>query len=314
MHDRKARLGEAHRFIWSAPQPLEGVPSLSLSGVTQALEPIHAPAIVAAVLDQRTLSIPALTLDGARGAAGLYGAAWLITERDGAFPVHIAAVSDGFATLAEPLSRRVEGAAKLQWATWSVILAEALTAELRRNIPWEVAYTVKAGEDIFSRPNRADGGLFHVVRAPFSTGLTTAQLTARFSDVVNQQRPGRQGFEDEIGDELEILIGHLRAQLTGRGLTEDDIRAGAVFLPAHAHLTAARIFEPGNPERALNLRRRGLALAGEALQALPWLDINGDGVPDEGEVGASSEEVYTPGGQRGGLSPIAPRFGADRVP
>lgn len=316
MPERKAKLGEAHRFIWIAPDPLDGVPQLTFelgAGVTQPLTPIHPAEVATLGSDQLTLTIPGLTLEGARGAAGLYGTAWLITETDGALPVHVASVADGKATLAEPVAQRVEGAAWLQWATWSLTLNPAITAELRRNIPWEVAFTVKDGEDIFSSPDRIEGGLFHVVRAPFGTGLTTAGLIAGFSDLAGLQRPGRQGFETEIDDELAILMAHLRAQLTARRLTEDDIRAGSVFQPAHAHLVAARVLEPSNPERALNLRRRGLALAGEVLKALPWLDVDGDGVPDDDETNMSVEETYTPSGQSNEVA-YAPRFTVGRTP
>jgi len=288
--DRKARLDEEYVFVWRAPKPLTGTPKLSLhlpSGLLELdLEAIHATAEISEVSnDQRSLVAPGLIADDAEGAAGRYGRAWLITEEAGAFPVHISNIEDGEVLLAEPLQRRIEGGAQLQWTTWSKLLPEDVTAELRRNIRWDVVYVEIFGDDIFSRPDQVEDGLFHVVLSPFSTGLTVGGLTAAFSELSSYVRSGRQDFAEEIQLTEEMLISRIRAKLKGE-YNEDDIRSGSVFRAAHAHLTAALILEPMEQhfERARSLRARGLALAEEALLSLPWLDKDGDGEPSEGET------------------------------
>jgi len=284
--ERKARVGRAHTFVWEAPDALVGAPVLTLSGQSIELSPLRAAvAVTETSTDLCTLTAADATLAGSKGTAGRYGRAYLITEGEGVFPVHVAAIDDGEITLAEPLPHAIETEASLQWATWSTVLPQDITATEARNLRFDVAFEIVRGEDIFAEAGQAETGLFHVVDVPFATGLTHEAFLAVFPDLRAMLSRGQTDLGPTLRFAEDMLIGRLRKLLAPRGLTEDDLKTGQALRPAHAHLVAARIVEAQDQARAESLRAFAWELADEALRAV-WLDEDKDGEASAAEAPA----------------------------
>lgn len=291
--ERKARVGAVTRFQWLAPEPLQPgtTPTLTFrhpSGTeyTPALTPIRAAAAVNSIAtDRRTLTTADLTA-AYQGLQDEAGEAYLISPTDGAFPVRVTRVDKGesgftVAVLAEPLPRPIstEDGASLQWRLWTAELSGALVAAAQRNVPYTVTYTARYGADLPTVPGREEG-LLHVVRQPFSTGLTHSTLLERRPDL-HTSIPGRQsGFAPQIRAAEMELIDHLRVQLAEQGLYEDDLD-GRRLARAHMLLTEALLTRAS--DAAASLRNQAFAALKDALRAI-WADANRDGVVDPGEA------------------------------
>lgn len=328
----KLRTGATALFVWEASEPVAADPAPTLvvraAGAAidglDALAPIVPSASVSAVsTDKKRLTLAAV-LEGAERAAGpRWGAAWLVTPSDGAFPVRVSGISTaaGVTTvsLADPLPRRPAGpAGTLQWATWTTTIGPAVTATARRDILWTVTWQpLHAGAAAGAETEGTDEGRIIVCRRPFSTGLTSLGLSRAFTDLGQTTGARDSCREEAIAAALDELELDLAPHLGPRGLYPDDIDGHHLRL-AHATLAAARIVSRTSPKRGEQLRAEYAAQLDKGLRAV-WVDLDRDGVVDAGEDAvAPSGPVALEAARLSGLfpssrpAPRAPRWGRGR--
>jgi len=272
MPEFKVRLGSDTFFPWEAPQPVKDGVALTLdvaltSGTLNInLTKIHDQvAITGTSSDRRTLTAPAVTAAGARGAQGRFGNAWVVSDSDGAMECKIVRVIDGEITLAEPLPRAIVGDGKIQWATWYANLSgSTVGAVAARNVEWSVDYPALYGLDLPNQEERSTG-LLSIVRRPFDTGVTTETVLDLFADLSDLVPRRAQGFKGPVKAAEEQMVARLRSLLLERGLYEDDVPGSSMRL-SHTLLAAAFITEDSNPERSLSLREQAAAQMDEELR------------------------------------------------
>ena len=290
MLERKARLSGSDPFVWVAQGPVESgsatlTVALAAGDYSPALTPVRGVVAIDSVADDRaTLAASAPVATDYRGLQGDLGRGWLVTEEHGAFPVRVVAVDGATISLAEPLPRAVSGAGVLQWSTHTAPMGAAnVTAALARNLLWRVEWTELDGIDAPAR-ERVDDGRLHVVRSVFGTGLSSEDLLRMHPILASKAAQRAQDFVAQIEVALVELTLAVRADLRARDLWEDDVDGGT-FTSVHAYLAAALVVESRDAERAEQLRAQAWRLYRQAIDAV-WVDGDGDGVVDDGEVGA----------------------------
>lgn len=299
----KARAGgTAERVWWQSISPVIGTPTLAISdGTAPALSPLWSETAVDAVSDDlRTLTLTSGHGLGVKGAPSR-GEAWLLTDTDGAFPVHVGRVTDAEVVLTEALPRLVSlggNTAAIQAAWWTAELDASTTATAARNHTWVVSYTEGHG-DIPTAP-MTDEGLLHVVRQPFRTGLRHQRLLHLVPELAQLTHRRNQSLDPLIDAAEGALVAVIRGELHERGLWEDDVDGRHLEL-AHAYMAAGLLVEVSDPDRGDALMLRGKRLALEQARTL-WVDSDRDGTPDDGETsslsrgddaGAETEAVTT---------------------
>lgn len=292
----KLATGSTHLWRWEAPEPVApgSTPTLvvrrgadAIDGI-DALAPVVAPATVTAIsTDKKRLTLSAPLVGADRAAGPRWGAAWLVTPSDGAFPVRVSGISTaaGVTTvaLADPLPRRPAGAASsLQWAIWTTIFGPEVTAAAARDIVWSVTWQpVHAGGAASAETEGCDEGRIIICRRPFSTGLTSLGLGRVFTDLGQTTAARDNGRQEAIAAALDEIEIDLAPHLGPRGLYPDDIDGHHLRL-AHAHLAAAVLVARSAPKRADQLRAQYAALLEKGLRAV-WVDLDRDGIVDAGE-------------------------------
>lgn len=252
---------------------------------------------VSAVSSDRTQ----LTLSGsghaasARGMAGDYGDAWLITDESSPIEVRVLRFVGTTAYLAEPLPGGVELAGvatgTLEPAWYYVTLtAAAVTGTAQRNALLTVSWTEDAGHSspAFSQVDELD---LHIVREPFATGVTEADVLRIDAGLASAVAHRDVNARDAIGAALEEVIMRLREDLAESGRWEDDVlrQHRAPLSRCHAHLAAATIYDAFDPAQAEFHRGRVWGVDGErglwhaALRRI-LIDGDGDGLADDGEI------------------------------
>jgi len=294
-------VGTSAVFRWSSPVLLESgqTPSISfirpgtgavLLGPTPLTANGPQDAAVSAVgSDLRDLTMAApLPADAASITGPDRGRAFLVSDRDGFFPVNVgrASPSSTAVRLNDPLPRKPDAAASisLSWADWYIQLTAAdVTASDLRDVLWRVTYAPRrAGVSAPTGDTSGiDEGRLHVVRRPFETGLTDQGLRATFPWLAQLNYHREQGWGETIAAGREVLVLTLRDKLRAVGKWEDDVD-GRVLHAAHAYHVAALAVEGQDPERADRLRARADALVELGLRTV-WVDLDGDGVVDDGE-------------------------------
>jgi len=301
--ERKARVGADYMFIWVAPRAVSLVASLApqltlyepgestpFAGFPLSLVQLRADEAITSINDDlKRLVAPGSTVLGSRGAAGKYGAARLITEGGGVFPVHVSTIADGEITLSERIPRQLPASSvsgsQLSWSTWTAALPSAVTAEQLRGWRWRVVYDPHVGDDIFSPASQTDSGLLHVVHNPFDTGLTHEQLVEWFPQVTPLARSGSQDFSPAMELSFEMLVSKIRSSVVGgQSAGNEDRLEGSDFRRIHALFTCADLIEHAEPDQARSHRAKAYALLDERMQNLSWVDSDGDGVVDSGET------------------------------
>ena len=267
----------------------------SAATVTTALAQVRTTDTVAVVsTDRRQLTVTASTIiTGARGLINDFGgAAWLDLGAYFQGPVRILrGVSASVVELAEPLPHSVPttAAGSLRWNLWSCQLTAAqVGATVQRNVRWSITWTPTQGGDLPADPV-TEQGFIHVVRTPFNTGLTDdgiAALIPEFPSMVPRRQgsyaPQRWVAQQEIEAMLRLKV--------PSGRTEDQA-LGEQFVQVHALLTAAVVLEGhasvgiDRSTQAAEFRQRAWVRFGEAMQLVTWIDLDGDGVVDDGETG-----------------------------
>jgi hypothetical protein len=302
--EKTARVAATTRLWWAADArvpvsgSLEVAPVVAFrvpTGTVSAnLAPQFTSAAIAAAPSRDTLTLGASST-GAQATFAL-GEAHIISPAMGAIPVRVASISGTAVQLVERLPYALPDAASctLQSALWytdvgagSPVATETRTSTITDlPVPYTVTWTYAnpAGSSVVV----VDEGILNVVRQPFETGLTTAQVRARWPELGSMQGVGSVGFEAIILRTLEALRLRVRASVReamtpGYGW-ETDIN-GAPFLPFHAAEVAASCLDSVAPDRAAAIREQSVRLFTDAMQTA-WLDKNRDGVVDLGETPA----------------------------
>jgi len=289
---RKAVIGEDHTFVWRAPGPLTTTPLLTLTkpdgtDIVDTPLPLTNPAALSAIAnDRRTLTIGSSTPTNA--CTGPDFGAIAVIGQDGGFA--IAQVerfnSDTEIVLSRPLPHPIDVGlgATVQWLTYAATIASAdLGASPLRNIAWRMTYD-RRFNGLGVELETASRGVLQLVRVPFNTGLTDADLAALVPSVVV---PGRQdSMSPQIDAALELLEQAIAVRLDAD--VYPDQLSGRQFRVAHAYMAAhlvenGRRLAPGTEPRT-DLRAEAERLIAEALARPEWIDIDDDGVVDANEV------------------------------
>lgn len=306
---RKLIVGTAPYFYWIAPgPPVSSNPAIVFrAGATTLLsttlsQAVAATAVSAISADRTTLTVAAASGPARQGLVGewLGRCALVIEEGGGWLPVTVQRFSSATAAvLAEPLPHDVTIAAgaSLESLVFSRVLAAAnVTAAVRRNVHWSVTYSTAHGQDAPATVTAYDGFL-HVVRRPFDTGLTHAELLRRVPEFARSFPDRQEDWEPQLALALDEMEADINARLDV-GRYADDL-LGEQFARAHSLLVAANVLESRTghgvdlAEPRDSYRARYEAAMETAFKRLAWLDADADGVVDTGETDITTEALPT---------------------
>ena len=278
---RKAVLNKDYVFDWNAPAPISGTPTLSLNTITYTFSQSRADATVSAVAnDRRTLTVD----NQATGLQRDQMKAFLITNGDTFYTVTVVRVVGTTAVLAEPLPREIDlsTSGTLQFALWSTtILSSATVLSFGSTYPFVINFTTDQGA---LNHDRIEKGLFKSTPRPFQTGLNHDDLVDLFAPLADMIPRRQSDFKPQIQGALEEIIMHIRDVTIPQDATEDEVFNPEQFKLAHAYCTAAYIYEQNlQLDVASEMRTRCQELMEVALRSLA-LDVDGDGVIDDGEL------------------------------
>lgn len=195
--------------------------------------------------------------------------------------------------LSEPLPHAIATGGALAWQVWSATRTAPATIQgpVRYAVSWEgVVDGLTAPDPI------VDEGLLWIVRAPFSTGLTSARLVASSPWLAQHVPPGQSSWAPQIEIALDTLIQRVVAILP-EGRTIQDV-AGGQFRNAHAMETRLLVMR-GLQEAGANRRdqieqlERDIAAELDRIgkAGVDWVDTDGDGVVDAGETNVTPGRV-----------------------
>lgn len=238
-----------------------------------------------------TAGTQAATIPGIPG--DFAGEAWLVGPGVSC-PVQVKRlVSDasgaGVLELASPLPDTAAYIATttLRWTLYYVTIpAATIGASVQRFVRWSLPWTRTQGSSATAEI-RTEFGILHVVRNPFDTGLTDAELRTYVPgiDPFSEQQSWhaqREAAHDE-------LVEWLRAGLAADQY--EDQAPGAMFRAVHALLTAALIFDgfdgqgrQGAAADAVRCREQAKSRFDRIMSRLTFLDLDADGVVDTGET------------------------------
>jgi hypothetical protein len=278
---RKAVLNKDYVFDWNAPAPISGTPTLSLNTITYTFSQSRADATVSAVAnDRRTLTVD----NQATGLQRDQMKAFLITNGDTFYTVTVVRVVGTTAVLAEPLPREIDlsTSGTLQFALWSTtILSSATVLSFGSTYPFVINFTTDQGA---LNHDRIEKGLFKSTPRPFQTGLNHDDLVDLFAPLADMIPRRQSDFKPQIQGALDEIIMHIRDVTIPQDATEDEVFNPEQFKLAHAYCTAAYIYEQNlQLDVASEMRTRCQELMEVALRSLA-LDVDGDGVIDDGEL------------------------------
>ncbi len=279
---RKAITGQDHMFEWNAPAPISGTPSITFkvaSDITSNLNQSRANISVTAIgNDRRTLTIASsdsLERDQAF--------AFLRTDGDAWYSIKIVRIVGTTAILADPLPREIDLStnATIEFAMWYVTALAANVTALSGTFQYLISYTSDLGQNNLSN---LDKGVIKVTPRPFNTGLDHDAFVNRFAPLADMVPRRQADFSPQIKASLDELSLMLRDRLGSSNVTEDEIFNAEAFELCHAYCTAARIYEMNlQLDAADAMRARCTELMDLALRSVD-LDLDGDGVIDEGEI------------------------------
>ena len=280
---RKAITGENYLFEWNAPAPLSEAPTLTITGgalaFSSAMTQSRADVTVTAIAtDRRTLTLSAsadsLNRDQAKG--------YLVTNGDTWFSVTISRVVDTTAILAEPLPREInlDTSATLVFSMYYATVTSAAVTGVSGYYSYSVAYSADQGSQNHSKVEK---GTLKATPKPFDTGLDHDELVETFANLADMIPRRQSDFSAQIKASLDEIALVIRNHLSADDLTEDEVFNAESFKLAHAYCTAARVYELAlQLDIAAAMRVRCEELLERALESVT-LDIDGDGVIDEGE-------------------------------
>ena len=278
---RKAVLNKNYVFDWNAPAPISGTPTLSLNSITYTFSQSRADATVSAVAnDRRTLTVD----NQATGLQRDQMKAFLITNGDTFYTVTVVRVVGTTAVLAEPLPREIDlsTSGTLQFALWSTTIdTNQAVITTANTYPFVINFTTDQGA---LNHDRIEKGLFKSTPRPFQTGLNHDDLVDLFAPLADMIPRRQSDFKPQIQGALDEIIMHIRDVTIPQDATEDEVFNPEQFKLAHAYCTAAYIYEQNlQLDVASEMRTRCQDLMEVALRSLA-LDVDGDGVIDDGEL------------------------------
>jgi len=228
--------------------------------------------------DRRTLTLSAsadsLNRDQAKG--------YLVTNGDTWFSVTISRVVDTTAILAEPLPREInlDTSATLVFSMYYATVTSAAVTGVSGYYSYSVAYSADQGSQNHSKVEK---GTLKATPKPFDTGLDHDELVETFANLADMIPRRQSDFSAQIKASLDEIALVIRNHLSADDLTEDEVFNAESFKLAHAYCTAARVYELAlQLDIAAAMRARCEELLERALESVT-LDIDGDGVIDEGE-------------------------------
>jgi hypothetical protein len=279
---RKAITGQDHMFEWNAPSPISGTPSITFkvsSDITSNLSQSRANISVSAIgNDRRTLTIASSdSLERDQVFA------FLRTDGDAWYSIKIVRIVGTTAILADPLPREIDlsTSATIEFAMWYVTASSSNVTATSGTFQYLISYTSDLGQNNLSN---LDKGVIKVTPRPFDTGLDHDSFVNRFAPLADMVPRRQSDFRPQIKASLDELSLMLRDRLGSSNVTEDEIFNAEAFELCHAYCTAARIYEMNlQLDAAEAMRARCIELMDLALRSVD-LDLDGDGVIDEGEL------------------------------
>ena len=279
---KKAVTNKDYVFTWNSSAPISGTPAVTFKAsttVTSNLVHSRANISVSAIAnDRRTLTITSSTsLERDQVLA------FLKSDGDTWYSVKVVRIVGTTAILAEPLPREIDlsSAASLEFSTWYVTAAAGDVTSVSGVYQYEINYTVDLGQNT---QNRLDKGVIKVTPRPFNTGLDHESLVNRFASLADLVPRRQSDFSPQIKAALDELSLILRNRLIDSNVTEDEIFNATDFELCHAYCSAARIYEMNLQLDATEaMRARCMELLDLALRTVD-LDLNGDGILDDGEI------------------------------
>ena len=275
---RKAQQGKNYNFIWQAPNPLSGTPSIAFyleSGSVGGAMTQGRADLIATDLDRDRRAI---TLSASATALKPFQSdAFLLTDADTFFSVKIVRIVGNQLILADPLPRDISFIANstIQFASWLYTCSSSNVTASKQTIAYAVEYVQSEGTQTI---NRVEKGSLKVVPRPFDTGLDHNKLCSIFPHVADLAPRRSNGFDEQISSSLDELALYVRDLIVPRDVDEDDIHNSHDLLQAHAYLAIARIHElNGNIDLSEKMRSRGIELADLSMKTIS-LDLNTDGI------------------------------------
>ena len=279
---RKAITSKDYTFEWNSPAPISGTPSITIqasSTVTASMTQSRADITVSAIAnDRRTLTISSST-SLERDQVN----AFLKTDGDTYYSVKVVRIVSTTAVLAEPLPREIDlsSTASLEFAMWYYTASSSDVTSTSGTYTYEIDYTVDQGQ---LTQNKTERSIIKVTPRPFNTGLDHDVLVGRFSPLADLIPRRQSDFRPQIKAALDELSLMLRDRLSPSSVTEDEIFNASSFLLCHAYCTASLIYEMNlQLDAASAMRDRCIELLDVALRSID-LDLDGDGVIDDGEI------------------------------
>lgn len=275
---RKAQQSKNYNFIWQAPNPLSGTPSIAFyleSGSVGGAMTQGRSDLVATDLDRDRRAI---TLSASATALKPFQSdAFLLTDADTFFAIKIVRIAGNQLILADPLPRDISFNANstIQFASWLYTCSSSNVTASKQTIAYAVEYVQSEGGQTI---NRVEKGSLKVVPRPFDTGLDHNKLCSIFPHIADLAPRRSNGFEEQISSSLDELALYVRDLIVPRDVDEDDIHNSHDLLQAHAYLAIARIHElNGNIDLSEKMRSRGIELADLSMKTIS-LDLNTDGI------------------------------------
>lgn len=195
--------------------------------------------------------------------------------------------------LSEPLPHAIATGGAVVWQVWQATMTApaAVQGPVRWSVEWE-----SVADGLVIDGSDVDEGLLYIVRAPFSTGLTSARLVASSPWLAQHIPPGQSSWAPQIEIALDTLIQRVVAILP-EGRTIQDV-SGGQFRNAHAMETRLLVMR-GLQEAGANRRDQIDQLERDitaeldriAKAGVEWVDVNGNGAVDAGETGVMPGRV-----------------------
>ena len=280
---KKAVFNQSYLLEWNSPQPVSGTPVItvkSASGDNSAsMTQGRVSATVSAISnDRRTLTVD----NQVTGLKDDQGQAFLITSSDQVFNVQVVRMVGTTAILAEPLSREIDftSSATLEFSLWTRLVPTDITGT-KGTYAYEIAYDENTGS---STRERLAKSYLKVCSRPFSTGLDHDDLVRLFPQFADSIPRRQRDFKPQIDQAENELVLMLRDSLLHQSLTEDEVFNADSFSNCHAYLSASYILEGQNRfDEAAQMRTRSIELYELTMRSVA-LDLDGDGLIDDGEL------------------------------